>query len=261
MTELAQCDSGNPTAAAAPNRNAVNDSDNSVEQSTSICYGEDAFQNILPQCEVTGIVTTPTGKVLKFRTKYIGFHANNIIMIETPSISASDLSQYICRSYIITACITSSKGSGERVYFKSTIEYLLTGGNTSLILIKLPHAAQVVTGLRENARLDINLPATLFSNPNNYSCNLNNISRTGCLIVIEKGKIHYKVGSVVNLKILDNGDGEGNDDLSVQAVVKNISQTQRYEKVGVRFEDECVDKISALIERLHYCSVEQKFML
>lgn len=229
------------------------------ELTTSIRYGEDAFLNIMPLCEVACIVTTPTGKVLRCRTKYIGLHSNNILLMEMPDISPKEKSAFMQRGYSIKACVISSKGEGARVYFKSNVEYVLSGGETDLLLISLPKATQVVVGLRESARLEIALSGVLSPSEQKYPCEIRDISQHGCLIVVERGCSNYRVGHSVELKI--NTEQKDQDDVMLQAVVKNVTKTGRYKKYGVKFEQDGLDYVNSLIEGLNFCSLQQKFTL
>lgn len=231
------------------------------EPSGVIHYGEDAFLNVMPMCEVACIVTTPTGKVLKCRTKYVGLHSNNILLLEMPSISPKEKSQFMQRGYLLKACVISSKGEGARVYFKSKIEYVLSGGDNELLLATLPKATQVVVGLRESARLEISLEGILAPLDSKYLCQIRDVSQKGCLVVVERGKTNYRVGSMIELVILSQDDEGVSSDEILKAVVKNVSKTSHYTKYGVKFEDESLSHVEALIEGLNFCSTQQKFTL
>ncbi|MCZ4292835.1 PilZ domain-containing protein [Vibrio sinaloensis] len=231
------------------------------EPSSSIRYGEDAFQDVMPLCEVACIVTTPTGKVLKCRTKYIGLHSNNILLMEMPDISAKEMSLFMQRGYSIKACVISSKGEGARVYFKSKIEYVLSGGDNDLLLITLPKATQVVVGLRESARLEISLDGILAPDSHKYICQIRDISQHGCLIVVDRGKTNYNVGSGIELKVFSGSDGNEQDSEVLRAVVKNVTKTSHYRKYGVKFDDDSLEFVSSFIEGLNFCSIQQKFTL
>ncbi|AIW16783.1 PilZ domain-containing protein [Vibrio tubiashii] len=235
--------------------------DKSAEPSGSIHYGEDAFLNVMPLCEVACIVTTPTGKILKCRTKYIGLHSNNILLLEMPTVSPKEKSQFMQRGYLLKACVISSKGEGARVYFKSKIEYVLSGGENDLLLVTLPKATQVVVGLRESARLEISLDGILAPAGSKYLCQIRDVSQQGCLIVVDRGKTNYRVGSLVELKIHSIDEESPAVDEVLKAVVKNVSKTSHYVKYGVKFEDESLEYVSALIEGLNFCSMQQKFTL
>ncbi|WP_049843305.1 PilZ domain-containing protein [Vibrio sp. VPAP30] len=231
------------------------------EPCESIHYGEDAFHDVMPLCEVACIITTPTGKLLKCRTKYIGLHSNNVLLLEMPAISPKEKSQFMHRGYTIKACVISSKGEGARVYFKTNIEYVLSGGGNDLLLVTLPKATQVVVGLRESARLEIGLDGHLAPSKQNFPCQIRDISQHGCLIVIERGNSNYQVGSLVELKIIADDQEKDAIDETLQAVVKNVSKTSCYLKYGVKFEDTSLDYVSTLIENLNFCSIQQKFTL
>jgi|GEM_PF-573202 len=229
--------------------------------STSIRYGEDAFLNVMPLCEVACIITTPTGKLLKCRTKYIGLHSNNVLLLEMPTVSAKEKSQFMHRGYTIKACVISSKGEGARVYFKTNIEYVLSGGGNDLLLVTLPKATQVVVGLRESARLEIGLEGILAPSKQKFPCQIRDISQHGCLIVVERGNSNYRVGSLIELKIIADAQEKDAIDETLQAVVKNISKTSCYLKYGVKFEEKSLDYVATLIENLNFCSIQQKFTL
>lgn len=248
-------DETNDQASVAGQQEPSNDK---LEPSGSIHYGEDAFLNVMPLCEVACIVTTPTGKVLKCRTKYIGLHSNNILLLEMPSISPKEKSQFMQRGYLLKACVISSKGEGARVYFKTKIEYVLSGGENDLLLVTLPKATQVVVGLRESARLEISLEGILAPSESKYLCEIRDVSQQGCLIVVERGKTDYRVGSMIELTI-HSQDTPTTEILN--AVVKNVSKTSHYTKYGVKFEDESLSHVEALIEGLNFCSTQQKFTL
>lgn len=231
------------------------------EPSSLIRYGEDAFQDVMPLCEVACIITTPTGRVLKCRTKYIGLHSNNILLMEMPDISAKEMSLFMQRGYSIKACVISSKGEGARVYFKSKIEYVVSGGENNLLLITLPKATQVVVGLRESARLEIRLDGLLSPEKHKYLCQIRDISQHGCLIVVDREKTNYNVGSVIKLKVFSGSDGAEDDSELLRAVVKNVSKTSHYRKYGVKFDDDCLEFVASFIEGLNFCSIQQKFTL
>ncbi len=50
----------------------------------SVKYGEDVFSHVKPLSIVAFNITTPTGKVLKCRSQYVGLHSKHLIVIETP---------------------------------------------------------------------------------------------------------------------------------------------------------------------------------
>lgn len=229
-----------------------------ADPNARIRYGEDAFSNITPLCEVACIITTPTKKVLKFRTRYIGMHSNNVILLESPKITPKELAVFLQRGYALQACVISAKGEGARVYFKSKIEYVLNGGATGLLLITLPKATQVVVGLRESARLELSIDAVIDPQGQRYLGQIRDISQSGCLIVIDRAFSHYRVGNEIELTI---STGDESNPERLKAVVKNVAQSSQYKKYGVQFEESSSEHAKRLIERLNFCQEEQKFAL
>ncbi|KJY84494.1 hypothetical protein TW81_02905 [Vibrio galatheae] len=234
----------------------------STDSSSAIHYGEDAFSNIMPLCEVACIVTTPTGKTLRCKTKYVGLHTNNVLLLELPNVSPKEKSQFMQRGYGIKACVISSKGEGARVYFKSKIEYVLSGGDSDLLLVGFPKATQVVVGLRESARLEVDLEGMISPNEHRYPCQLRDISQQGCLLVVERGKSNYRMGSIFDFKVLSSDESnKPYTEKQFSAVVRNVTKTNHYVRYGVKFEEECLKSVSELIEGLQFCSIQHKFTL
>ena len=129
---------------------------------------------------------TPTGKTFKGKTKYVGLHSNNLMLLETPNASPKEMAVYFQRGFPIKACVISESGGGARIYFKSKVEYVLEAGDNSLFLISLPLATQVASGLRESARLELILGGVLAPKSNKLSCQVRDISSHGCLVVLER---------------------------------------------------------------------------
>ncbi|MBU2899049.1 PilZ domain-containing protein [Vibrio hepatarius] len=215
----------------------------------------------MPLCDVACIVSTPTGKVLKCRTKYIGLHSKSILLLEMPLVSPQEKSVFMRQGYPLKACVISSKGEGARVYFKTKIEYVLSGGDTDLLLVTLPSATQVVVGLRESARLEIDLDGVLEPSDKKYPCQIRDISHQGCLIVVERDNVSYRVGSLISLNICSSNKDVPIIDGTLQAIVKNIAQMGRYYKYGVKFEEESLESVDSLIEGLNFCALQQRFTL
>ena len=213
----------------------------------------------MPLCDVACVISTPTGKVLKCRTKYIGLHSKSILLLEMPTVSPQEKLIYMRQGYPLQACVISPKGKG-LVYFKTKIEYVLSGGDTDILLVTLPAATQVVVGLRESARLEINL-SVLDPEDKKYPCQIRDISQQGCLIVVDRDKANYRIGSLVHLSMCSSNKDVPVIEETLKAMVKNVSKIGRYYKYGVKFEDESLEGVSSLIEGLNFCALQQKFML
>ena len=135
----------------------------------SIQCGEDVFSDVKPLSEVAFFIMTPTGKIFKGKTKYVGLHSNNLMLLETPNASPKELAVFFQRGFPIKACAISESGGGARIYFKSKVEYVIDAGDNSLFLISLPMATQVASGLRESARLELALDGVLAPKSHNFS--------------------------------------------------------------------------------------------
>lgn len=225
----------------------------------SVKYGEDAFSHVKPLSIVAFNITTPTGKVLKCRSQYVGLHSKHLIVLETPDVTPQEYNVFFQRGFSIKACAINSQGEGARIYFKSKIEYVVETGDISLCVITLPRAVQVIPGMRSEARLELQLDGILEPETKKYLCEVRDISNSGCQIVLDKTISGFKVGNVISLLIQDmENNGEST---TVHGVIRNTKTTANFRKFGVQFDTECVGKIDALVERLSYCHSTQRFLL
>ncbi|GLT19147.1 hypothetical protein GCM10007938_29290 [Vibrio zhanjiangensis] len=227
----------------------------------SVQYGEDVFSDVKPLSDVAFFITTPTGKVFKGKTKYVGLHSNNLMLLETPNASPKELAVFFQRGYPIKACVISEAGGGARIYFKSKVEYVIDAGDSSLVLISLPMATQVASGLRESARLELALDGIWDPNSHKWNCQVRDISSHGCLVVLDRDLAKHRVGDVISLRIEDKGGDESVSSEVLDAVVRNVKTTGRYNKIGVRFEENSLEPVANLIDNLHFCRMSQKFTL
>ncbi|MCK6264142.1 flagellar brake protein [Vibrio sp. ZSDE26] len=226
---------------------------------TSIVYGEDAFRQVSPLSDIAFVISTPTGKVLKCRSKFIGIHPNNLLLLEKPDVSPQEFTVFFQRGYAIKACAISQKGEGARIYFKSKIEYVVDAGPECLVLISLPKATQLATGLRSEARLEIALDGLLDPEGHKYLCHIRDISNTGCQVVTDRDTNNYKLGNIVEVKILD-GDCPDKSAL-VSGIVKNKKLSSQYWTYGIQFDDGSKDVANELLEKLSFDHARHQFLL
>lgn len=236
--------------------------ENSAETSSTtevgnIMHGEDAFSLVDPLNEIAFNITTPTGKHLKCRSKFIGIHSNNLLLIEKPHVSAQEFTLYFQRGYSVRACALSQKGEGARIYFKSKIEYVVQAGENSIILISLPTATQIAQGPRVEARLDVSLQGEL--GPNKYRCEIRDISEHGCQLVTDRMISDHNVGDLVTIKIIR--DDEPAADPTLSGIIKNKTLSSRYWKYGVQFNEKSQVTSSLLLDKLSFDHARQCFQL
>ena len=61
---------------------------------------------------------------------------------------------------------------------------------------------------------------------------------------------------------IEDKTGEGSVSLEVlEAVVRNVKTTDRYNKIGVKFEESSLESVSNLIDNLHFYRMSQEFTL
>ncbi|MEZ9232126.1 PilZ domain-containing protein [Vibrio amylolyticus] len=234
-------------------------SEDATSNSASVVYGEDAFNRVNPLSDVAFVISTPTGKSLKCRSKFIGIHPNNLLVLEKPKVSPQDFSVFFQRGYSIKACAIAEKGSGARVYFKSKIEYVVEAGPECLVLITLPKATQMAAGLRSDARLEISLEGLLDPEGHKYLCQIRDISNTGCQVVVDRDTNKYKLGNVMEIKIHDTDCPDKS--ALVSGTVKNKKLSSQYWTYGIQFDEPSRDVASELLEKLSFDQEKHKFLL
>lgn len=223
-----------------------------------VLNGEDALSRVCTLSDIAYNITTPTGKVLKCRSKFIGLHSNNLLLIECPSVSPQEFGQFFQRGYPVKACAISQKGEGARIYFKSKVEYVVQAGLNNIVVLSLPSATQMAYGLRSEARLDISLEGILDPNEKNHLCEVRDISSSGCQIVVNRTVNEYKTNSIIELQILS----DSSENCAVlQGVIKNKKRSLQYWKYGVLFDDSCIEATTQLLEALSFDEAQHRFLL
>ncbi|MGF1697253.1 flagellar brake protein [Vibrio lamellibrachiae] len=230
-----------------------------VNDASNIVYGEDAFSRVNPLSDVAFVISTPTGKALKCRSKFIGIHPNNLLVLEKPGVSPQEFAVFFQRGYAIKACAIAQKGEGARVYFKSKIEYVVDAGPECLVLITLPKATQMAAGLRSEARLEIALEGLLDPDGHKYLCQIRDISNTGCQVVTDRDTNNYKVGNVVEVKILDTDCPDKS--AIVSGIVRNKKLSSHYWTYGVQFDETSQDVANELLDKLSFDHARHQFLL
>ncbi|WP_341659973.1 hypothetical protein [Vibrio sp.] len=66
----------------------------------SIQCGEDVFSDVKPLNEVAFFIMTPTGKIFKGKTKYVGLHSNNLMLLEPPNASPKELAVFFSVDFL-----------------------------------------------------------------------------------------------------------------------------------------------------------------
>ncbi|MCL9780175.1 flagellar brake protein [Vibrio sp. S4M6] len=233
--------------ASAHDKEALNES--------HVVNGEDAFAQVNAMSDMAYNISTPTGKTLRCRSKYIGMHSNNLLFIESPVVTPQEFAVFFQRGFPIKACAISQKGEGARIYFKSKIEYVVQAGLNSIVIVSLPSATQVDYNLRSEARLEIALEGILEPEERKFLCEIRDISANGCQIVVSRTANEYKVGNHIELQILSDNSPV------VQGVIKNKKRSNQYWKYGVQFEETCQETSIELVEKLRFDQSIHKYLL
>jgi len=219
------------------------------KESTSL-KGEDALSLVSPLSDLAFYVAAPNQKPIKCRSKYVGMHSNNYVLFETPEITQEQFQLYFRKGYPVKACALSQRGEGARIYFRSKIDFIMPieGSGKSIVFVNLPKTADVVFGIRAEARLEIAIPGVVNPNKDKHTCEIRDFSSSGCQIVIDVKYNNYKLGDDIDVKL----DGEEGKETILHGTIKNKKRSNHYWKYGVQFSDESSEASEELLNRLSF---------
>lgn len=228
---------------------------------SAILKGEDALSLVSSLNEIAFYVASTGRKPLKCRSKYIGLHSSNFVLFETPELSQEQFQLYFQKGAPVKACALSQRGEGARIYFRSQIEFIMPmeGTGKSIIAVGLPASADVVHGLRSEARLEISVAGILDPETHKHPCQIRDFSANGCQIFIDKKHTNYKLGDKIDIQFVDSPDGD--ESLILHGVVKNKKRSNQYWKYGVQFDDESREKATELMDKLSFDESQVRYLL
>ncbi|WP_354623334.1 flagellar brake protein [Psychromonas sp. MME2] len=87
----------------------------------------DGIDMISHGSEFTINIMTPVGMKLMSKTKFIGYHSNNLILLEVPNISEDKKNAFFQEGFLMNVRAISQKGEGGIIQFRSQIMHILSG--------------------------------------------------------------------------------------------------------------------------------------
>ena len=116
------------------------------------------------------------------------------------------------------------------------------------MFVNLPKTADVVFGLRAEARLEIAIPGVANPNGDKQTCEIRDFSSGGCQVVIDVESSNYKLGDAIEVKL----DGEEEKETILHGTIKNKKRSNHYWKYGVQFSDESCETSTELLDQLSF---------
>ncbi|MCL9782477.1 PilZ domain-containing protein [Vibrio sp. S4M6] len=221
--------------------------------------GEYAMSLVSSSSEIAFYVAAANNETLRCRTKYIGVHSQNLLLLESPPISPDKFSQFIKKGHRVKACALSQRGEGAKIYFKSAIEHIMPLGKKSILFISLPKEAHIKYGIRAEARLEIALNGVVNPESNSSQCEIRDFSGRGCQMFIALDQEEYQKEDPVELQIQDDSHTE--DSIRLQGVIKNKKRSNQYWKYGVMISEESNEAAQDMLERLSFDQALHHFLL
>jgi c-di-GMP-binding flagellar brake protein YcgR len=224
----------------------TNNAANGVE---SVINSTDAIDMIQHGSELTVNLTTPVGTKYMGKTKFIGSHSDNFILLEVPDLSDSDFSFFFQEGFWMNVRAISPKGEGALIYFRSQIMHILIEP-IPMIIISVPGMMKI-NQLRKEPRYDVNLKAFAFINNRKIECEVRDLSKGGCRFITSPLAKHYLVGEEVHITI-NIPQGFKIQLKPISGTICNIQTSVHYAKYGLKFDEEGQESTKELLSHLKF---------
>lgn len=206
------------------------DAENGVE---SVINSTDAIDMVSHGSELTINVTTPVGTRYMGKTRFIGTHSDNFILLEAPDISGDDFTFFFQEGFWMNVRAISQKGEGAIIQFRSQVMHVLTEP-IPLAMITIPGMMKIKQ-LRKEPRYDVNLKAYVAIGDNKLECEVRDISKGGCRFTVNPLARHFNVGDEAAIAI--NVPSFKNKLAPITGTVCNLQSSVHYAKYGLKFDD------------------------
>ncbi|MCG6199985.1 PilZ domain-containing protein [Psychromonas antarctica] len=201
----------------------------------STINSSDAIDMINHGSEFTINLTTPVGMKFMAKTKFIGYHSNNLILIEIPDTSDDKIDFYFQVGFWMNIRAISQKGEGAIIHFRSQIVHMLSGP-IPMILISVPSMMRICQ-LRKEPRYEVSLTASAMISSQKVECEIRDISKGGCRFITGTMVKHFDIGEKVTIEII-TAQRTRLKQFPLTGTLCNLQSSLHYSKYGFKFDDE-----------------------
>jgi len=208
-----------------------------------------ALPMIKHSSELNFTLTVPIGTQYNGRTHFVGCHSDNVILIETPSMTVEDKEYYLQEGFWMELTAISPRGKGALLTFRSQIINIMNAP-VAIIVLSMPTKMQM-SQLRQEPRYEVTLFAKALLNEQKFECEIHDLSKTGCQIITSLLTKNLHIGDV--LKITITKQGKMMDMLpTLTAIVCNTEKSRQHNIYGLKFDNFGQKQASNLLAKLKF---------
>ncbi len=221
----------------------------------STINSSDALAMIEHSSEMTIGITTPVGTKFRCKTQFIGTHPDNLILIEIPPISKTDLDFYFQPAFWMNIRAISPRGEGAQIHFKSQIKHVIQDP-IAMISMTIPNTMQI-NQLRKEPRYDIHLEGAITQGGNKTHCEIRDLSKSGCRFFTAPLGPTFQVGDVIMIEISENINQPQCPPLF--GTVCNLQRSTHHSRYGLEFSELGRKNAKTLLSRLRFNGTKLTF--
>jgi c-di-GMP-binding flagellar brake protein YcgR len=200
----------------------------------SAINSSDAIEMVSHGSEFIIDLVTPIGTRYVGKTKFIGRHSDNFLLLELPDITEGELDYFFQEGFRMEVKAISTRGEGALISFRSQVINVMLAP-IGMLMISLPSMMKI-TQLREDTRYDVNLRAQLFTEYLKLECQLRDLSKGGCRFTTSPLAKAVQIGQRVSIRIIAPKKSIMNS-LPLSGEVCNLQCSTHYAKYGVKFDE------------------------
>ena len=201
----------------------------------SIINSSDAIDMVNHSSEFIIDLVTPIGTRYIGKTKFIGRHSDNFLLLELPQLPNDDLDYFFQEGFKMDIKAVSTKGEGAVIRFSCQVMNVMLKP-IPMLMVSLPSIMKI-TQLREDPRYDVNLRAQMFTEYLKLECQLRDLSKGGCRFTTSPLAKPVEIGQRVSIRIITPKKSIMHA-LPLSGVVCNLQCSMHYTKYGVKFDEE-----------------------
>ncbi|UGA57653.1 PilZ domain-containing protein [Vibrio sp. VB16] len=224
-----------------------------IDGNESTINSTDAIDMVDHGSELTINLTTPVGIKYMGKTKFVGTHSDNFILMEIPSISEEDQDYFFQEGFWMNIRAISQKGEGALIYFRTQIMHILKEP-IPIILVSIPGMMKI-NQLRKEPRYDVALRAHAEVGQTKIECEVRDLSKGGCRFITSPIGKKYDVGEEVMINISTPPNSKVKL-LPLYGTICNLQSSMHYAKYGLKFNETGTTHVKSLLGLLKFDGVK-----
>ncbi len=220
--------------------------------SESAINSSDALEMLDIGSELIIRVTSPIGMSFTSKTKFIGYHSKDLILIEIPNISKDEMNSFFQEGFWINVRAFSQRGEGANIIFRSQIIHM-TSNKLSVIFLSVPPMMKIHQ-LRKEARYEVNFSGYVAINGQKVETEVRDISRNGCRFIVSPLSQSFNIGETVRLEMHINAKNkqQKQQSLLLSGRLCNLKKSRHYAIYGLSFDTTSQENVTDLLSKMSF---------